>query len=86
MPDIYPIRPTLHLDVLNPNQRTAIKEATLDVLDRIGVRFPSDRALRVFTKHGAKVDMERQIVRLPPDLTLEAMGRAPRSYTVGGGD
>jgi trimethylamine--corrinoid protein Co-methyltransferase len=40
--------------------------------------------LRVFTEHGAQVDLESQIVRLSPDLVLEAMSQAPRTYTLAG--
>lgn len=48
------------------------------------MRFPSQRALRVFAEHGAQVDWESQIVRLPPELVTEAMSHAPRSYTLSG--
>lgn len=84
MPDIEPIRPTLRLDVLSRAQLAAIRTATLDVLENAGVRFPSKRALDVFADHGADVDRESQIVRLPPDLVTQAMAQAPRSYVLGG--
>jgi trimethylamine--corrinoid protein Co-methyltransferase len=50
----------------------------------VGVRFPSERALCVFEDHGAQVDWDRQVVRLPPDVVVEAMGHAPRSYLLSG--
>jgi trimethylamine--corrinoid protein Co-methyltransferase len=48
------------------------------------VAFPSERALQVFAEHGAQVDMDAQIVRMSPDLVLEAMSHAPRSYLLSG--
>jgi trimethylamine--corrinoid protein Co-methyltransferase len=84
MPDIKPIRAWFHLEVLSEEQLAAIKSATLHVLEQVGVQFPSERALRVFAEHGATVDLDGQIVRLPPDLVLEAMSRAPRSYVLAG--
>ena len=84
MPDIKPIHPRFHLEVLNAEQLAAIKAATLHILEQVGVRFPSQRALRVFAEHGAQVDWESEIVRLSPDLVLEAMSHAPRSYTLSG--
>jgi trimethylamine--corrinoid protein Co-methyltransferase len=84
VPQIKPIKPSFHLEVLAPDQVEAIKSATLNVLEHTGVQFPSKRALRVFAEHGAQVDIGSQIVRLPPDLVLEAMSRAPRSYTLSG--
>jgi len=84
MKNIHPIRPRLHLDVLNPAQLDEIKTATLHILETVGVHFPSKRALDVFAKHGAQVDMENQIVRLAPELVLEALSHAPRVYTLSG--
>ncbi|MEE8391212.1 MAG: trimethylamine methyltransferase family protein [Anaerolineae bacterium] len=84
MSDIKPIQSKLCLEVLNAEQLEAIKSATLHVLEHSGVHFPSDRALRVFAEHEAHVDAESQIVKLSPDLVLEAMSHAPRSYVMSG--
>ncbi len=54
------------------------------MLDEVGVHFPSQRALEIFSDHGARVDMHRQIVQIPPDLVKKAMATAPRAFTLGG--
>lgn len=82
--DIRPIRPKIRLEILDSRQLEAIKSGTLHVLDHVGVRFPSERALSVFSEHGAQVDMESQIVKLSPDMVMEAMSHAPRSYMLTG--
>ena len=84
MANLEPLRPNLHLDVLSSEQVSAIRAATLDVLEHVGVCFPSEKALSVFEDHGADVDRESHIVRLSPDLVTEAMREAPRSYVLGG--
>jgi trimethylamine--corrinoid protein Co-methyltransferase len=84
MPEIKPIRPKFHLEVLSADQLEAIRSATLHLLEHVGVHVPSQRALRVFAEHGARVDMEGQIVRLSPQLVIEAMGHVPRSYVLSG--
>jgi trimethylamine--corrinoid protein Co-methyltransferase len=84
MIDIQPIRPKSHQEVLNADELAAIQSATLHILEQVGVSFPSERALRIFAEHGAQVDVEGQIVRLPPDLVTKAMSRAPRSYLLSG--
>ena len=84
MPGIQSIRSNLNLKVLNPAELAEIKSATLHVLEHVGVRFPSERALRVFADHGAWVNPDSQVVKLPAELVLEAMHHAPRSYTLGG--
>ena len=84
MPSIKPIEPTFKLQVLSAEQLNKIKTTTLHILEHVGVRFPSDRALSVFAEHGARVDTDAQIVYLPPELVLTAIGRAPRTYTLSG--
>jgi len=84
MVDIKPIRPKVHLEVLSADELAAIRSATLHVLEHVGVCFPSERALRVFAQHGARVDLDSQMVSIPPDLVTEAMSHAPRSYLLAG--
>jgi trimethylamine--corrinoid protein Co-methyltransferase len=74
----------LHLEILSSDQLSEIKAATLHVLETVGIHFPSERALNVFAEHGAQVDVTSQVVRLSPDLVLEAMSHAPRIYTLAG--
>ena len=84
MVNIKPIQPNLGLKVLSAGQVAEISAATLHILQTVGIHFPSQQALDIFAKHGAQVDMESQIVRLTPDLVLEAMSHAPRTYTLSG--
>jgi trimethylamine--corrinoid protein Co-methyltransferase len=84
MVKIQPIQPKLRVNVLSAGQVAEIRAATLQVLETVGVHFPSEKALRIFAEHGAHVDDEKQIVRLSADLVLEAMGHAPRTYTLSG--
>ena len=84
MANIKPIQPKLHLNVLSADQVAEIRAGTLDILETVGVHFPSEYALSVFAEHGAHVDLESQIVRLSPDLVMEAMSFAPRTYTLSG--
>ncbi len=84
MVEIQPIKSIYPFDALDADQLACIKDATLYVLDKVGVRFPSEKALRIFDEHGANVDFETKIVCMPPDLVLESMGKAPRNYTLSG--
>ena len=84
IPSIEPIRPTFELEVLRADQLKAIKSATLHILEDVGVRFPSEKALAIFADHGAQVEMDRQIVRLSPNLVMQAMSHAPRSFVLAG--
>jgi trimethylamine---corrinoid protein Co-methyltransferase len=79
---LVPLRgaPDLHLHL--PEQLRRLREATLDILDTVGVRFDSPEALEVLADHGARVDKASRVVTFPPDLVLGAMARAPRQFTL----
>ena len=82
-PQLEPIVPSYHLRILGDEQLEQLKSATLQILERTGIHCPSGRALSIYAEHGAQVDLESQVVKLPPDVVLEAMSHAPRYYTMG---
>jgi len=84
MGEIKPIRRRYQLDVLAAHEVAEIRAATLAVLERVGVSFPSEKALNILEEHGAQVDRETQVVRMSPDLVNEAMSKAPRTYRLDG--
>jgi len=78
--------PKLKLEILTPAEVQEIHEATLHILEHVGVRFPSARALEIWQAHGAQVDREKMIVRAKPDLIEKALKQAPPAYTLGARD
>lgn len=85
-PPLEPIRSAYHLHFLSPEQLDQLQEATLAILERTGVRFPSPKALKVLAEHGAQVDPKSQVVRFPPELVFQAMKSVPRYFTLGARD
>jgi trimethylamine--corrinoid protein Co-methyltransferase len=83
-PDIISFDTRHKSRLLSDSQLERLKSATLQVLAEVGVNLPSRRGLEVFADHGAQVDMEKEIVRIPPDLVLKSMATAPRSFTLAG--
>jgi trimethylamine--corrinoid protein Co-methyltransferase len=82
-PLIQPIVPMYRLRILSDQQLADLKSATLELLEEVGVHSPSQKALTIYAEHGARVDFETQIVRLPAEVVVEAMSHAPRYYTMG---
>ena len=82
-PQLKPIIPTSRQNVLSDQQLREIQAATLEILDEVGFYCPSERALSIYAEHGAQVDFEHKIVKLPGSLVMEAMSHAPRFYTLG---
>jgi len=83
-PDILPFVSPLKAEVLTQAELETVKGKTLQLLNEVGVHFPSPKALEIFAEHGAQVDRTNEIVRLPQDLVKEAMSTAPRSFILGG--
>ena len=59
---IQPIKSKLKVSILNDREISQINENTRTVLDEIGVIFPSEKALKIFSDVGATVDFEKQLV------------------------
>ncbi|UCD99460.1 MAG: trimethylamine methyltransferase family protein [Chloroflexota bacterium] len=83
-PDILPFTSPFKPQLLSESEINILKEKTLEILNEVGVRFPSSKALDIFADHGARVDRETGIVRIQPDLVYKAMSTAPRSFILGG--
>jgi trimethylamine--corrinoid protein Co-methyltransferase len=81
-PPLEPIRPHRRVQFLDDEQLDRLQEATLHVLEEVGVRFPSARALEILGDHGARVDGATQVVRFPRDLVRRALASAPRTFTM----
>jgi trimethylamine--corrinoid protein Co-methyltransferase len=78
--------PRLHLEVLSPEDVQRIHAATLDVIENTGVRFPSEKALAIWQAHGASVDHESMVVKVPGQIIEEALKQAPPAYSLAARD
>ena len=78
--------PKLKLEVLTPDDVKKIHEATLQIIEKVGVRFPSKRALEIWEANGADVDHEKKIVRVKPHIIEDALKKAPPAYKLAARD
>ena len=78
--------PKLKLEILTPQEVQKIHEATLHIIENVGVRFPSKRALAIWEANGATVDHDSMIVRVKPQIIEDAMKNAPPVYHLGARD
>jgi len=83
-PDIISISSHQKIEILSPSEIDTLQKGTYQLLAEIGVHYPSKKALSIFADHGAEVDWESKIVRIPPDLVDTAMATAPRTIVLGG--
>jgi trimethylamine--corrinoid protein Co-methyltransferase len=69
------------LELIGPEQVEQLHEAAMNILENIGLEFLDDEALDIWQQAGAKVD--RAARRVWPDrgLVLEAVAKAPGTFT-----
>ena len=60
--------PGLKLDILSPEDVQRIHEASLEIIEKTGVRFPSQRALKIWEENGAQVDFDTMVVKAPREI------------------
>lgn len=85
-PAIEPIRPAFRVQFATHEQLDLLQEATFRILEEVGVKFPSEKALRILSDHGAQVDKATQVVKMPRDLVIKAMSTVPRYFLMGARD
>ena len=72
--------PKLKLEILTNEEIKKIHEATLWIIEHVGVRFPSQRALAIWEASGATVDREKKIVKAKGDLIEETLTKCPPAF------
>jgi trimethylamine--corrinoid protein Co-methyltransferase len=78
--------PKLRLGILNPQEVKKIHDATLWIIEKVGVRFPSKRALDIWAANGAIVDGEKMVVRAKAELIEKALRACPPIYPLAARD
>ena len=76
----------MRVSVLSAEQIETIHEASLRILQRVGVGLPHEETLRRFADRGADVDFDAQRVKVPPELVQQCLDSAGKSFTVYGRD
>jgi trimethylamine--corrinoid protein Co-methyltransferase len=72
--------------ILSEDQIKKIHQASLDVLEKVGVVVPHPEVLDRFQDSGAVVDTKIQRVRIPPELVTRLMEQAGKEFTIYGRD
>src|SRR5665648_417748 len=71
------------LELLSQDDVKQIHEATLDVIENVGVKFHSQNALDILEANGASVDRETTVAKIPAAAVEKAMSTVPHEFTLG---
>ena len=70
------------VEILSDEQLHRIHEASLTVLEEIGINFLLDEAREILKKAGADVEEDGTRVRFDRELILESIAKAPSEFTI----
>ncbi|MCP4021943.1 MAG: hypothetical protein GY729_08885, partial [Desulfobacteraceae bacterium] len=68
---------------LSENEQLKIHDKSIRILEEIGVKFLSKKALKILEKNGAKVDYTEKLARIPKQMVDQALKTAPKSFVLG---
>jgi trimethylamine--corrinoid protein Co-methyltransferase len=72
--------PRLSLNILSSEDIRRIHSATLDIIESVGVKFPSEKAMNIWEEHGASADRSTSVVKVPGHIIERALEKAPPTY------
>jgi trimethylamine--corrinoid protein Co-methyltransferase len=76
----------MKVKLLTDDQINKIHQASLKILEDIGVYVPHDEILSRFIKIGAEVDIKKKTVKIPNSLINEFIKKAGKNFTLYGRD
>ena len=68
---------------LAEDEKHRIHRESIRILEAVGVKFHSKKALEILKTSGAKVDNDSGIARIPEDMVPQALKTAPKSFVLG---
>lgn len=78
--------PGLSLNILSEVDVHKIHAATLDVIESVGIKFPSPKILDLWDELGAFVNRETSVVKIPGKMIEEGLKHAPPAFTLAARD
>jgi len=68
---------------LSQEERQIIHNDSIKILEEVGVKFPSEKALALLEKGGARIDWDKQIAYISEAMVKKALETAPQSVVLG---
>jgi trimethylamine--corrinoid protein Co-methyltransferase len=72
------------LEILNEEKLDQIERGVFHVLEKVGLKFEVEtkKTLQIFGDGGCSVDMDKKVVKFPPGLVKECIGKCPGHFRV----
>lgn len=73
-------------ELLTADQVQRVHEASLEILERVGLLVRNEKGRAIFARHGCRVDNQSQVVRFPRAVVEEFRAGLPPRFTFHGRD
>ncbi len=74
---------SIQCQILTENDKQKIHAESIRILQEVGAKFLSHKALKILKENGANVDTGTQIARIPEEMVQQALKTAPKSFVLG---
>ena len=68
---------------LSEDEQLKVHERSIKILEEVGVKFLSEKALKIMEKNGARVDYKEKLAKIPREMVDQALKTAPKSFVLG---
>jgi trimethylamine--corrinoid protein Co-methyltransferase len=75
-----------HAELLKPEEAVRIHEASVELLESIGLLVHSEKARRIYANHGCRVDARTGVVKIPPAVVEKYRQAFVPTFTFKGRD
>ncbi|UCF27104.1 MAG: trimethylamine methyltransferase family protein, partial [Chloroflexota bacterium] len=75
-----------YASLLSQEQVERIHEASLEILESVGLLVRNQKARQIFAHHGLNVDNETQVVKFPRNIVEQNRALFPQNFTFRGRD
>src|SRR5258708_40171288 len=75
-----------YASLLTQEQVQRTHDASLEILENVGLLVRNEKARAVFERHGCRVDKESLNVKLPVSVVKESWAKQPPTFTFPGPD
>ena len=72
--------------VLNEQEMGKIHKESIRILEQVGVRVPSEKALSLLEAAGGCIDWDKKTAKISEKMVKEAIAAAPKEFTLGARD
>ena len=69
--------------LLTESEKEQLHTEALQILKKTGAKFHSEKALKLLESNGARVDWDKKIAHIFPEMVEQALKTTPSSFVLG---